>query len=375
MLAGLLIFTLAEGLTHYGQVYPDSPGYFAAAHYFQGRAPGAGTWELRLLRPIIPFLASVANYFVDIRTSFAAVNLLLWCGSAVLMFYFTKLLTKDNYSALFSSALFTSAIPMLLFADAALTDMGGYFFIMLCSYLVVKWDIPNAPIRRLCLMGLVLGVGILARESVASALIFALAWTLWSGRSIRRAAILLFFPLVISLGWSYAVGVSYVTWYTKGGLIYAATNQPLSPLRRLLRLAGSVQYSFGRYPEVLLLSALGFLGIRDRSLLKIHISIWLGALAIILAWPVIDTRFTFVLFPSVFPLAGIGLEEAYKIIFKSKLVQAIWPSFPDSVQWRYAFLLLVVAVYALITNTVLKGYASFPWLPYTDPSVKPTDVV
>jgi len=374
MVLGLLLFTLAEGLSHYGQVYPDSPGYFAAAHFFQGRAPPPGTWEFRLLRPLIPFLASLANYFIGIRSSFAVVNLVLWCGSAVLMFYFTKLLTKDTYSALFSSALFSSAIPMLLFADAALTDMGGYFFILLCSYLVVKWDIPHASIRRVCVMGLVLAVGILARESVASALIFALAWTLWSGRSISRAAILLIFPLAISLGWSYAVGISYVAWYTQGGLVYAATNQPLSPLRRLLRLAGSIEYSFGRYPEALLLGALGFLS-TQRNLLKIHISIWIGALAIIFAWPVIDTRFTFILFPSIFPLAGVGLEEAYRIIFKSKLVQEIWPSFPDSLQVRYAFLLLIVAVYALITNMVLIGYVSFPWMPYTDPSVKPTDIL
>jgi 4-amino-4-deoxy-L-arabinose transferase-like glycosyltransferase len=364
ILVGLTVFTLVECLTHFGPVYPDSSGYFVAAYFLQGRAPPPGSWEFRLLRPIIPFLASLLNYFTDIRSSFALVNLVLWCASAVLMFYFTKLLTEDSYSALFSSALFTSAIPMLLFADAALTDMGGYFFILLCTYLVIRWDIPRASLRRVCLMGIMLGVGILARESVASALVFALAWTLWSGRSITRAAVLFLIPLAISLSWSQIVGVSYVTWYTQGGLAFAATNQPLSPLRRVLRLGGSVEYSFGRYPEVLLLSALGLLGISDKNVLKTHVSIWIGAFAIILAWPVIDNRFTFILFPSIFPLAGVGLECAYRIIFKSKLFAEIWPSFPDSVWSRYAFLLFVVAVYALITNLVLRNYVSFPWTLY-----------
>jgi 4-amino-4-deoxy-L-arabinose transferase-like glycosyltransferase len=373
MLVGLLIFTLVEGLTHYGQVYPDSPGYFAASHFFQGRAPFASA-NFRLLRPLIPFLASLMNYLLDIRNAYAIVNLALWCASAVLMFYFAKLLTKDSYAALLASGLFTSAIPMLLFADAALTDMGGYFFILLCTYLVVRWDIPRASFRRVCLMGLVLGIGILARESVASALIFTLAWTLWSSRSITRAAILFAIPLVISIGWSHALGISYVAWYSQGGLVYAAKNQPLSPIARLYRMTGSILYSFGRAPAALALAALGLFTLSDRNKLKIHISIWIGAFAIILAWPIIDTRFSFILFPSIFPLAGLGLGVAYRIIFKNKIMRGTWPSFPDSERARFVFLLVILAVYAQITNYILRHYVSLPWMPYTDPTVKPTDI-
>jgi len=374
MLTGLLLFAIAEALTHYGQVYPDSPGYFMATHFFQGRAPTTGSWQFRLLRPLVPFLASFANDVINIRASFAFVNMILWCASVVVMFYFTKLLTNDDYAALFSSALFASAIPMLLFADAALTDMGGYFFILLAVYLAVRWDIPRASVRRVCLMALVLAVGILARESVASALLFVVVYTLWSSRSLSRAAVLFAIPLIVSLGWSHAIGVSYAAWYAQGGLSYAAAVQPLSPLRKVVRFLGSIQYSFGDTPFVLLLAILGFLGIHDRNRIKIHVSIWVGAAAIIVAWPIIDTRFSFILFPSVFPLAGLGLEEGYRIIFKSKLVEEIFPSLADSPQLRYAFLLLAVGIYAAITNAVLRGYVSLPWMPYTDPTVKPADI-
>jgi hypothetical protein len=58
----------------------------------------------------------------------------------------------------------------------------------------------------------------------------------------------------------------------------------------------------GVTPEVLALGALGLLGMLDRNKLNIHISVWIGAFAIILAWPVIDIRFSFVLFASIFPL-------------------------------------------------------------------------
>jgi len=369
MLGGLVIFSLAEGLTHYGQVYPDSPGYIAAAHFFQGRATATGATAFRLLRPLVPFLASLANYFVDIRTSFAIVNLVFWCAGAVLMFYFAKLLTKDTNASLLSSALFTSAIPMLLFADAVLTDMAGYFFILFGIYLVIRWDLPRATLKRVCIAGLVLGVGILARESVAAVLIVTLAWTILSRGSITRTIIFCLIPVGISVLWSSAMGVSYLAWYAQGGLAYAAVNQHLTLLQRTYRLLGSMQYAFGRFPEVLILAALGLLRIQSKRYLKIHISILIGTLAIIFAWPVIDTRFTFILFSSIFPLAGSGLEEAYNLIFKSRLVQTIWPSFPDTAKSRFAFLLFVLAVYALITNVVLRGYFSFPWTPYTDPSV------
>jgi 4-amino-4-deoxy-L-arabinose transferase-like glycosyltransferase len=374
MLVGLVIFSLAEGLTHYGLVYPDSPGYMAAAHFFEGRGAATGTAAFRLLRPLVPFLASLANYFLDIRTSFAIVNLVFWCASAVLMFYFTKLLTKDANASLLSSALFTSAIPMLLFADAVLTDMAGYFFILFGIYLVVRWDLPHATLKRVCIGGLVLGIGILARENVAAVLIFALAWAILSRGSIPRTIVFCLIPIGISVLWSSAIGVSYLAWYAQGGLAFAAVNQHLSLLQRAYRLLGSIQYSFGLLPEVLVLAALGLLRIQDKGYLKIHISILIGAFAIIFAWPVVDTRFTFILFPSILPLAGSGLEEAYNLIFKGKLVQTIWPSFSDTANSRFAFLLLVLAIYAFITNVVLKGYFSFPWMPYTDPAVKLIDI-
>jgi 4-amino-4-deoxy-L-arabinose transferase-like glycosyltransferase len=290
------------------------------------------------------------------------------------MFYFTKLLTKNSFPSLFSAALFTSAVPMLLFADATLTDMGGYFFILLGIYLMIRWNIPHACLKRACLTGLVLGIGVLTRESVASVLIFAIVWTILSRGSITRLAAVCLIPLAFSLAWSQVLGVSYITWYVQGGLVFAGAHQTLSPFRRVLRTFGSILYSFGRYPIVLAFAALGFLRIQDRNYLKIHVSILIATGAIIVAWPVIDTRFSFILFPSIFPLAGAGLEDAYRIISNSKFVQTTWPSLYSS-QWpRYASLILVLGVCAFITNFALEAHTSFPWMPYTDPSVKLTDI-
>jgi len=372
MLVGLVTLTLVEGLTHYGQIYPDSPSYIMAAHFFQGRASGPSNY--RLLRPVIPFLASLLNYFFDIRTSFAVVNLTLWSASAVLMFYLGKLLTKSSYSALFSSALFATAVPMLLFAGSVLTDMGGYFFIVLGILLTIKWNVPHASWKRVLLTGLVLSIGILTRESVAMVLIFAVLWMILSKSPISHIITLCIVPLAISFAWSQVLGVSYINWYVQGGLAFAGTHQTLTPLRRIVRILGSILYSFGRYPIVLALSAVGFLQCKDRNYVKIHISILIAAAIIVLAWPVIDTRFSFIFFPSIFPLAGSGLEVVYRLMTNSKFVQTTWPAFSTSPWPRYLLLLLILAVCIFITNFALEAHVSFPWAPYTDPSVRLTDI-
>ncbi len=374
-LVGLLALSLAEGLTHFGQAYPDSPGYIDGAHFFQGKATIApSSTNFRLLRPVIPFIASVLNHFLDIRTSFAIVNLVLWCAAAILMFYFTKMITKDLNAALFSSTAFTTAIPLLIFGDAVLTDMAGYFFILFGTFLAIKWDLPRASLRRVCIAGLIIALGVLCRESVASVLIFVLAWTVLSKGSISRIIILFSVSIGIPILASLVVGVSYIAWYTQGGLLFAAANQQLGPVDRALRLAGSFLYAFGRYPQIILLAGLGLLATKDKAYLKIHISIWIGALAILLAWPVVDTRFTFMLFPSILPLAGEGVRGAYDIVMKSRLFSGLWPSFRESKRSRFMFLLLVVGVCALITNIVTRHFVSFPWSPYTDPLVKITDI-
>jgi hypothetical protein len=77
MLVGPLILSLAEGSTHYSQVYPDPRGYMAVAQFFQGRVIATVAGFI-LLRSLVPFLASLTNYLADTRTSFAIVNLVFW---------------------------------------------------------------------------------------------------------------------------------------------------------------------------------------------------------------------------------------------------------------------------------------------------------
>ena len=90
-LVAVITITVLEALTHIGQIYPDSASYIKTALFFEGEISRAGLGDayFRLLRPVVPFAASLLNHAIGIKASFAVFNLVLWLASSLLMFNFT----------------------------------------------------------------------------------------------------------------------------------------------------------------------------------------------------------------------------------------------------------------------------------------------
>jgi len=78
-LAAVSIITALEAFTHIGQIYPDSASYIKTALFFGGDISRAelGSAYFRLLRPVVPFVASLMNHVIGIEASFAVFNLIL----------------------------------------------------------------------------------------------------------------------------------------------------------------------------------------------------------------------------------------------------------------------------------------------------------
>jgi 4-amino-4-deoxy-L-arabinose transferase-like glycosyltransferase len=286
------------------------------------------------------------------------------------MFYFTRLLTKSTSAAVISSVFLTSAIPLLILGAAIYTDMAGYFFILLGAFLIVKWDLPRANLKRVVLAGVVVQAGMLARESVACVLLFAIVWCLLSRGSFR--CILLFAGIVVGLSvlWSTLVGFSYFQWYMLAG-VSASPYPKMGFLGGVDALLRSIVYAFGEIPIVLLLSFLGFLRIHDSRKLNIYVSFLIAATLVIVTFPVPGTRYSFILFPAILPLAGVGVDETYSIILQSPLISTIWGSFKTPSKALLIFQLLIMVAYVAITNLLTIRYVSFPWNPLIDPSLPP----
>jgi len=215
--------------------------------------------------------------------------------------------------------------------------MAGYFFVLLGCYLAVRWNLPQAPLMGLRLLRSILTIGILSRENVASVLVFGLTWALLSRKFRFKIIVFAAIPILLAFLWSSYTGVSYLEWYMNGGLAFGAVHQDFAFPHRMYRMLGLIQYAFRTFPEILILMFLGLLQIRQKNDIKLHISLLIGPLVIIFAWPVIDVRFTFIHFPSIFSWAGLGLQPAFEIIFNSRLRQIVWPSFQDTQAARLVF--------------------------------------
>jgi len=370
MLLVVVALALGEGVTHFGQIFPDSLSYIPAAFWFLGISmPSSCTiCDYRLLRPVVPLLAAILSHVVDIRTAFAIENLAFWVASAVLMFRFTQFLTKKATEAAIAAILFTTATPVLVYGSAVLTDSAGFFFVMVGVYLVVIWDLMKASWSRVAIASLIMSIGILSRETVASVLFFAIVWTLFTKGSWAKLLVFLAIPTVAALSWSHLIGVSYFAWAAENAAV-AAQNNSLAPAPRLRLLAITVGEAFRI--EVLGLAFLGFIQLSSERPLIAYLAILLGLGAYVGFAPgEADVRYTFILFPAILPLAATGITYLAHLIGYSPLADTLRLSDKNRRQILILFPILLVSLLIVVTNISAIRYLSFPWHAYVDLSVK-----
>lgn len=370
MLLGVIVLTLGEGVTHFGQIFPDSLSYIPTALSFLGKnVPPcvAPQCKYRLLRPIVPAVAALLSQLFDIRTAFAIENLAFWLATALLMFHFTQVLSKKVTEAAIAAVLFATATPVLVYGAAVLTDSAGFFFTMLGVYLVVIWDLMNADWIRVVLASAIVSIGILSRETVAGVLFVAIIWTLFTKGSWRRLVVFVAIPTLVALSWSHLVGVSYLAWAGLNVKVAAQVNQ-LAPAQRVRPFGITIEEAFR--PEVLALAFLGFIQLARGRILKAYLAILLGLGASVALAPAgFDVRYSFIVFPAILPLAATGVTYLTNLIAYSPLASTLRLS--EKNRWRILILFppLVVLILVVVNNISTLRYLSFPWHPYVDPSV------
>ncbi|MGA2784720.1 MAG: hypothetical protein ABSF09_08495 [Candidatus Bathyarchaeia archaeon] len=362
----LLALTLVEGLTHFGQVYPDSSQYIATALYFQGTGNISGFAFKTLLRPIIPLLASALGYLVGISTSFGIINLVFWCGACLLMFEFTKFITRDMRVAFIATVMFTTSVPILFYGASVLTDMGGYFFILLATYLIFKWDIPKASISRIVTAAAIVGLGVLTRETVASVLLIALAWALLSKGSLPKTILFGAASMAIAILWTTASGTSYWNWFMSQTQ-FQTTYQHLTLEGRILTWFQTIYLAFR--PEGVILAVIGFIAAKRIGILRTLATMLIGLAGFLILTPgVVDYRYTFILFPAVLPLAGLGVVEITNYIITQKSISKVISKRSWAARLIPVLIILIlVGYYVLETNRIALRFISLPWKPYITP--------
>ena len=331
----VLLLSLLEGSMYFGKMCPDSPGYVNVAYFFNGKEKSSH--EIRMLRPLVPFFASLLNRIVDIATAFGIVNIALWLMASYIMFRLSKDLLEDTNLAWYASILFATSLPLIRYGTAVLTDMAGYFFIVFVFWMTRKYS-RNRNILKHLIIGMTIGVGILGREVVFACLPFFVLSEI-SGQRTRNQYLKILLTVLTALLlpylWSAAFGLDYLGWYMSGGVEYAGGWTAILDFKKLV-------YSILLAFTVLLpFVVVGFLEEEDRSKILFYFWTFLSVFAVLIVWPVKDYRFAFLLSPCFIPLSAKGIDVATDKLNKKPLFRAVKPS-----SWK----ILVLAFYALYSN-------------------------
>ena len=305
-LAVIIIVSLLGIAADFAKWYPDSTGYVETTRYLFGYDGGARN-EQRMIRPVTMLLAGFIMPLVGDSYSFALVNAAFWIASAVLMYVFTLRLLGRKELSLFAAILFTTSMPLLRYGSAVLTDMGGYFFVLLTFYLLLDFD-REMRIREIAWMGILLAIGILTREHVGVLLLLYLLFINLAGkRNIRNSILLIFIASSIPFLYYIAVGTDP---------FYHFLNQPdvgydytvgWGPLSFILSMAGAF----------LILPIFSVIGLKYEKNKRPYLLMLASMLPVLLIWPVMDYRFSFMASPLVMPLAASGIDRfARKLPFR-----------------------------------------------------------
>jgi len=341
-----LAFALLEGLTHFGGWRGDSGAYVSIVKLLRGTADvGEGRWH-GLLRPVVPFLAVPLSYFVSYRDAIATVNLGFFLLGTLFTFLFTKKLWNKDL-AFISAISFASATPNLIFGTAILTDGPAYAMQIILLYFLIFVLEKKVDIKTSLLAGILIGVGVLTKETSFTVLIFLfLRFLLHRDRlRITNVMIVTFVGLAIPLAWTQLIDYSYLGFYGEG-LAYLGTQPGLAYVGYKGLIA---------HPKVFVLSVIyafylclpfalmAFFSVKDEEF-KTICEILLSVGILLVVWPTgPEGRLTFLTFPGILPLAAFGIGQASQTLARRPWLRRI------SQRWWLMLILLAIVIH---TNVI-----------------------
>jgi 4-amino-4-deoxy-L-arabinose transferase-like glycosyltransferase len=308
-----VLFALFEGVTHFGVWHQDSIGYVSILKFFRGAASIEEAQFVHwhgILRPVVPFLALPLSFVMSYSDAIATVNLGFFVVGTLFTYLFTKKLL-GNEVAFVSAISYASAAPNLKFGTAILTDGPGYAMLIVLLYFVLFVLEKRKDLETSVLGGILIGIGVLTKETSLAILIFLLVrFLVQKDRpTVAKMVIILVVSVAIPLVWSQVVGYSYLGFYGEG-LAYKTPGYK-GPLVNPLQFTVSAGLAFYL---CLPFAFLAFFTIDDERF-KTLCEVLLAVGAILMLWPTgPEDRLTFLAFPVVLPLAALGMSQASQIL-------------------------------------------------------------
>jgi hypothetical protein len=344
------ILAIVEGLTHFGQLQGDSPGYIEILQLLRGTGDSQILQWHGILRPVVPLLAVPLSFLLGYGPAIAAVNLgFIVLGTVVTYLLCSRLLGREV--GFISALAFASAVPVLAYGFAVLTDGAGYAMLVTVVY-VILFGIPSGSDfnRRSIMIGMLVGVSILTKETCFIGLIFLWARYILDRKtmSLRNVLVITVVALVISVGYSQIVGHSYLRYYQEGLQYGGGPIGYKGPLLHPRTFLISNEYA---YYILLPLAFLGFFTV-GKDQFKVLVQILFSTGVLVLLWPTPpESRLSFLTFPAVIPLAAFAISQAADVL-------AVRPYFSLLNRRRWVFLIVIALI--VLTNVLARKLILLP---------------
>lgn len=125
----------------------------------------------RILKPLPLLVGSFLSPILSPENTLVAQNLVFYFLSIYIIFLIVNHLYHNARQAFYGTILFGTGYSMLAYGLAPLVDLSGWFFYFLIIWLSIKL-LGDPNLKKSLLIGLISGLGMLFKESVAAAPIF-----------------------------------------------------------------------------------------------------------------------------------------------------------------------------------------------------------
>ncbi|HEX7392301.1 MAG TPA: glycosyltransferase family 39 protein [Thermoplasmata archaeon] len=296
--------------------FPDTEEYIETVNWYKD---GSGDeYPLRIQRPLQIAAALALEPLLGVTNSFVLINSILYISSVLFFYLFSKRILGNDRDAMVSALLFELSFCVVYWGLALLTDMLVWCVMCVSFYLLSRIQ-SSWNSKDIYALAIVVGIGMLNKESVAAAgliLIVMLAWKGYHRLNGRLRAMLEIIPPVLLMGAPFlAVQLAIMIYFGPG---YSFFDYHL--FHNTSDLRGAMWYlpvTFVIAFNILLV--LYALGIREflRKNAMFTRARYLVYLAIVLlpvvAFEQYSPRLSYLVFPFVIPVAAVGLRKLPKV--------------------------------------------------------------
>lgn len=322
LLIGITLVVAVVNLSLFSfRLTEDSACWITVATFFKEGGKGiAKVSQHCLLNPLIPLVASAVStiFIISIKDAYLIINVLALFLTAVLLFNIGKSLTNTTFGLL-AALLFLVDFQTQYFAFAVMPDVVTWLFTLLFIYFLIQTaGRKDTSTKQIVSLGILGAAATLSKMNLGflilliPAVLFRYQKKKWFNKSLIFL-LSAFIPIV-----------SFYFWviYSKGAFPWSSLAlgiQRQSPSLKL-HLTTFISAFLYTLPFIIIGLKINPFKAKYRDLLLL---ILVGLLAPILIWPYVLPRFTFNLFPLLFPLAASGMIYSAQFVSSKKTIRRL----------------------------------------------------